>query len=332
MRPLALSQELNIGQTRVKSVTCLRIRLFGDFRLSIENRRLPPFATREAQLLFVYLLLHRDRTFVRDVLIDKLFSDQFSTSGRKRLRTAIWRVRSIIEPKGVEPGTYLTVTKQQVGFNAQSSYWLDVQEFESTIAEIDHAVIDRHEPIDNKRLTNAVNLYRGDLLEGSYDEWCVWEQERLKLMLLRALEALMNHGAVNTDWHNAIVRGQQLLSHDPLREHIHRSLMRFYYLIGDRPAALLQYAGCMRLLHDELGIEPMRETTNLYLAIKKECAIEELVDEQTAIRQGTLESFGDESDIDGLSELHESAKQLDDAATHLRRGIDMIELTILRSR
>jgi hypothetical protein len=41
-------------------------------------------------------------------------------------------------------------------------------------------------------------------------------------------------------------------------------MMRLYWMAGDRDAALAQYKRCSEILRDELGVDPMRETTRVY--------------------------------------------------------------------
>ena len=61
---------------------------------------------------------------------------------------------------------------------------------------------------------------------------------------------------------------QRWLSLDPLHEPAHRQLMRLYARTGQRSAALKQYLTCTRLLDEELGVEPLAETTALYQDIR----------------------------------------------------------------
>ena len=68
-------------------------------------------------------------------------------------------------------------------------------------------------------------------------------------------------------WEQALGVSHILLGIDPLQEHIHRAVMRCHYLMGNRPAAIKQYATCFQLLHQELAVEPMEETTRIYETI-----------------------------------------------------------------
>lgn len=248
----------------------LNICMLGDFRVTLNGNLLPQFPTRESELLFAYLLLHRDRFFHRDALIENFFKDQPITTARKRLRNDIWRIRSVLEPQDVTAGSFLTVTNREIGFNTDSRYRLDTEDLEQIISKIALTKTMPMKAEDYLKLKEALKLYRGDFLEGIYEEWCVWEKERLKMLCLRGLETMMNHHAAKSELHRAISFGEQLIAHDPLREHIHRSLIRFYYLVGDRPTAVLRYSELTALLSEELNIEPMQATTELYSAIKDE--------------------------------------------------------------
>jgi len=68
-------------------------------------------------------------------------------------------------------------------------------------------------------------------------------------------------------WKSGVSHGRRILELDPLQEHVHRAVMRCYLGMGNRPAALRQYEIIRQVLHDELQIEPMDETTELYRKI-----------------------------------------------------------------
>lgn len=248
----------------------LRINLFGDVGLFRADRRLPDFPTAKSKALFCFLVLNRRRLYPRDVLMGVLWGDKPDTVARKNLRTDIWRIRRILEPRGVTRGTYLIANKDTVGFNSATEYWLDVEDFERSIEKYEGRPPAQLTAAESEELRRAVALYRGDLLEELYDDWCLIEQERLKARLLVTLEKLMRYHAARSEWSSALLYGRRVLRYDPLREHIHREVMRYHYFQGNRPAALSQYVTCARLLAKEMGIEPMRETVALREAIEAE--------------------------------------------------------------
>jgi Bacterial transcriptional activator domain len=55
---------------------------------------------------------------------------------------------------------------------------------------------------------------------------------------------------------------------DPLREDAHRRLIRLYAETGRRADALRQYDVCVRNLKDDLGVEPLVETSLVAAAVR----------------------------------------------------------------
>jgi DNA-binding SARP family transcriptional activator len=117
-------------------------------------------------------------------------------------------------------------------------------------------------------LEEAFALYCGDLLEGCYDDWCLAERERLQLLLLRVLKRLQRHYRLCGAFEAAMSCGHRLLALDPLQEDVHRELMRCYAEAGQRSLALEQFQRCRETLRQELHIEPMPETWQLYRQIR----------------------------------------------------------------
>lgn len=248
----------------------LRIHFFGAMDLSREGPL--AFPTQKARDLFAFLILHRDRIYPREVLLGIFWGDVPEGVARKRLRTDLWRIRSVLGPGGSPAEQVFLVQGGEVGVNPESDFWLDVAEFEGRLQAVERADREVRSPEAAVLLHQAVSLYRGDLLEGVYEDWCLFERERLRLMYLGALEKLMTHHQERREWEEAIAAGQRLLHTDPFQEHIHRALMRCHLFQGNRPAALRQYAQCEKQLRMDLDVEPMEETVALYEEIKSPAA------------------------------------------------------------
>lgn len=253
-----------------RSSPLLRIHLFGPLELYRGSERPAGFSTQKATALFAYIVMHRHRLHSRDALIGTLYGKRSEPAARKCFRTELWRVRSVLEPRGTPTGTYLVIHNHEIGFNCATPHWLDIEEFEGRLAEVCELSGVHLTTSGARALRQAIELYRGDALEGIYEDWCVYERERFKRLFRSALECLMHHHDEQGQWDLAIPYGQRLLSCDPLLEHVHRALMRYYYARGDRPAAVRQYHACERLLNRELRVEPMGETVALYEAIRTE--------------------------------------------------------------
>ena len=110
-------------------------------------------------------------------------------------------------------------------------------------------------------------LYRGDLLEGVYDDWTLIERERVRILYLNALTQLMNYHANVGNFEKGMTFARAILKEDPLREDTHRTLMRLYLSSGQRALAVQQYRTCATILERELGVPPMEESQQLYRQI-----------------------------------------------------------------
>jgi DNA-binding SARP family transcriptional activator len=251
-----------------------------------------------------------------------LWGDRPDAVARKNLRTDIWRVRRVLEPPGVERGTYLITQQDSVGFNAGGDYWLDVEEFEKTLAS--HHGCMPADLIESSAadLRAAVRLYRGDLLEEVYEEWCLIERERLRARFLATLEILMRFHAGRRDWPSALSYGRCILQRDPLREHIHRDVMRFHYFQGDRPAALAQFGTCASLLEKEMDVEPMQETVALMKAIEAEILDSAADIPCTARRPTSVDTAGL---VPVVAEIKAALRQLQDASARLISALSRVE-------
>jgi DNA-binding SARP family transcriptional activator len=79
-----------------------------------------------------------------------------------------------------------------------------------------------------------------------------------------ALYYLLNFYQYHKEYSKAIRWGQRILLADPLREDVHRDLMRLFVQNGQRALAVRQYQRCQQILEAELSIEPMPETQLVY--------------------------------------------------------------------
>lgn len=238
----------------------LRILLLGGFSVHLGDEALPPIPSRVGRSLFAYLAVNRARAHPREEVVGVFWPDLPESRGRRRLSHTLWQIQDALgELPGGEP--HLEVSTDQLRFNTETSYWLDVEEFERHI----HAVQRERSPAARTAsLRHAVDLYRGDFLSGFYDDWVLVEQERLGQLYLQALSELIALAKGRGDYEEALVFARRLTHHDQLREDAHREVMRLCVLLGRTSEALLQYERCRSVLFEELGTEPAAATLELY--------------------------------------------------------------------
>jgi DNA-binding SARP family transcriptional activator len=95
-----------------------------------------------------------------------------------------------------------------------------------------------------------------DLLAGWYDDWIIFERERLRQRLLHALEALSRLLVQARRYADAIDAALEAVRAEPLRESAHRTLLEAHLAEGNLIEARRIHLEYARLLMRELGADP----------------------------------------------------------------------------
>ena len=85
----------------------------------------------------------------------------------------------------------------------------------------------------------------------------------------QALYRLAAHYTARGHYARGIEYTSRLLALEPWHEEVHQQMMLLLALSGQRSAALNQFRVCRRLLADELGVEPNRDTVELHHRIAR---------------------------------------------------------------
>lgn len=246
----------------------VRICLLGPLEIYGGEHRLPNFPTQKSKNLFAYLALNHDRLWEREALASLFWADSPAPSARKCLRTELWRIRSVFCQTPVEGGDLLVIDKGRVGFCKRPSVWLDVDEFTQRFEPLENRAGDSLGTGECQVLTDCIELYRGDFLEGNYEDWAVSARDRFQGQFINILIKLLEFHRARGQWSTAITYAREALRQDTFLEHVHRDLMVCLWQSGRRAAALQQHVQYAELLERELGVEPMLETIELYEQIK----------------------------------------------------------------
>lgn len=241
-----------------------RLKFFGPGEAYYSDQPINFFPRQQAHLLFCYLLLNAQRSHSRDQLATMFWGDYPTQISRKYLRNGLWKLRQQLEAVGAPADRYLLINEDSISVAGAGQYWLDVDVFMNTLKTYEDLPGHDLMPEQAKDLENAVLLYTDDLLVGVYDDWCLYEREKLSLHYLRALSKLMAFHEKNGTYERGLAYGEKLLARDNSREKVHFQMMRLHWLCGDRSAALAQYKRCTQILRDQFGIAPRKETVNLY--------------------------------------------------------------------
>ena len=106
--------------------------------------------------------------------------------------------------------------------------------------------------------TNAL-----ELLPGWYDDWVIFERERIRQQLLHAMEIMSRRLADAGRCAEAVETAISAVSADPLRESAHRVLIEAYLAEGNLVEGRRAYDRYRTIVRRELGVDPGRELTSL---------------------------------------------------------------------
>lgn len=265
-----------------------RLYLFGSFRLE-DAKGLINLPSRKVQSLLAYLVLHPEE-HTREKLAALLWGDSPDVQARDSLRTALKHLRKHLHPD------LLLTDRETVQLNPDFPAWVDTREFEKQATNVPRS---------------AITMYRGDLLDGFYDEWISPERERLRDLYLSTMLWLAHDARVRGECEQAIELAKQVLALDVANERAHQHLMFCYHVSGDRAAALKQYEACVRALRDELGVTPSPETAALFEEIKKAAVAAPARETRPANLPVPLTSFvGREKELKEIAKLVSSSRLL----------------------
>jgi DNA-binding SARP family transcriptional activator len=99
-------------------------------------------------------------------------------------------------------------------------------------------------------------LYHADLLPGWYDDWVIFEQERLQQLRLDGLEALARSFLQIGDTGRATEAALAATSIEPLRESAQLVLLQCHVQAGNNASALQSFHDFRGRLNRELGVRP----------------------------------------------------------------------------
>lgn len=247
------------------------VNLFGTFELRLAGKPVRKWRAGKARGLFQYLVVHRDRVVLRDTLYESLWPESEWSPHSSSLRVAMHAVRQVLQagPDGVT-GSGLRIVHQDFGYALYAdNISVDVDEFEALIEAGNTAGRAGNVGDAMRFYRDAMDLYRGDFLEGETADWIVEQRECYKSIALRVLDRLGAYAWKRADFDGLVHWCRRITQLDPYRESAYRMLINMHGRFGELGTVRRWYDICTRRLSGELGVAPSAETERAYrLAIR----------------------------------------------------------------
>jgi predicted ATPase/DNA-binding SARP family transcriptional activator len=242
------------------------IEMLGDLRVIVGEEAYTRFRTRKSAYLLAYLALHSQQAQPRERLVDLFWGDRDEGAGRDGLSTALVQLRRQLEPPGAAaPGLFLA-DKQQVHLNPEAVS-TDVDAFGRLLAQ---ARQKEDKPEKAALLEQAVELYRGELLPGYYEDWAAGEQTRCALLYQESLLRLALMWEEAGRYTEGLAMAQRACAADPFAEEGYRAQMRLLLRLKKPSVALQLYESMEQLFRRELDARPSASTRQMAETIRQD--------------------------------------------------------------
>jgi DNA-binding SARP family transcriptional activator len=241
------------------TATPLQIEMFGGLRIYLPGQTPVEMPPQQVGALLAYLALHPARPHTREELAEIFWPEEEPETARHSLRQALHLLRRQVEKPSFEQDHILLATRTTVRLNP-ALIRTDVTAFEEAF----RAAVKASDSTERIRLlSEAVRLYRGELLPGYYQDVFVSEQRRLSVLFRKVLNRLREAHAESGDLEQALECARRAVALDTLSEEAHCALMRLYAETGQPSAVLSQFREMEHLLKEGLGVAPSAETYKL---------------------------------------------------------------------
>jgi DNA-binding SARP family transcriptional activator len=244
---------------RASEAVQLRVLALGPLEVIVNERSIDVAAwgSARARELLVYLLMHPEGRTKEQVGL-AFWPDASPAQLRNNFHVTLHRLR-----KTLGGADWVGLSGERYRIDGSLSLEFDVIAFDRQTTDAMRAA-KRKEPDATAMLERALNLYRGDLLDGEpVGDWHLEHRDRFQRMYI---DGLMQLGALQTAEERpskAAEAYRRVLARDELHEEALVALMRRHAAVGERAQALRIYARYVERLRKELDCEPGDEAIEL---------------------------------------------------------------------
>ena len=239
----------------------MRVYLTGGLRIEcvdgiVDHRA---FDVPHVQLALAYLVCERGRPVARADIANLLEQSAEATVNADDLLARLGHAL-----RAHVPASELVSAAATVELTLPKDSWVDVEAAADAIHEAESAVRMGRVPDAFGPSAIAHHIARRTFLPGEDGAWVEAHRERLRNILVRALEARGEVFLWNNETSLAIEAAREVAKLEPYREAGHRLLMRALAACGNTAEAVRAYERCRQMLREGLGIEPGEQTRRVF--------------------------------------------------------------------
>jgi DNA-binding SARP family transcriptional activator len=247
----------------------LRIYLAGE--VAVEHGDLllreADLAGRQGRLALVYLVAERERAVTQSELAELLWPDSLPPSWPVALSAVISKLRQRLGTIGLDRDRIIANAFRCYQFRPPPDAWIDLEAAADALHKAEGALQAGHPEAAYGPALIATTIARRPFLTGEDAPWVMTRRERLRDILVRALDCRVEALVWNGELALAQDQARAAVELEPFRESGYRRLMQVLVKRGDRAEAVRVYQDCKRRLAEELGVAPSDQTESLLRAV-----------------------------------------------------------------
>src|SRR5256884_1116636 len=240
----------------------LRIYLTGEVAVErgdhlLRNGDLPG---RQGRLALVYLVAERERAVTQAELAELLWPDSLPASWPVALSAVISKIRQKLGTLGLDRDRIIANAFRCYQFRPPADTWIDIEAAADALHQAEGAVQVNQPQAAYGPALIATTITRRPFLTGEDAPWVMTRRERLREILVRALDCRVEALIWNGELALAQDQARTAVDLEPFRESGYRRLMQVLVKRGDRAEAVRVYQQCRQRLADRLGDDLAVET------------------------------------------------------------------------
>jgi DNA-binding SARP family transcriptional activator len=216
--------------------------------------------------LFFYFMDHPLVT--RDEIFSTFWPDLSVKEATNVFHVTKRKITERISLKVNMPGSY-ELTQYNSGYYLPSDKLVrhyDVADFQEAV---ERSMVAKSQREEAALLLRAIDLYKAPFLQQLEMKWVQERREQLRQLYAQALIAMGRIREREKNHQEALSYYTRALKETPEREDVHRSAMQLFVRMGMYDDARRQYHKLEQVLHERFGIDPSRETRELYESIDR---------------------------------------------------------------
>jgi ATP/maltotriose-dependent transcriptional regulator MalT/DNA-binding SARP family transcriptional activator len=271
-KPQALEAQAIPATEASVPLTDLTVNVLGPVEIFRDPSK--PFApdawtTRRSRDIFCFIATSKHRRVAKDVLIDTFWPDEDPAIIEKNFHPTISHIRKALNSRQPFKQNFILFRDGAYQLNPELTFLIDAEEFDRHFSDAEVAKREK----DNERLRASLeaahHCYRGEFMEGIYEDWADERRVYYSEQFGRVASALARLELSEKRLASAKRYAEETLTVDPYREDVHRLILKIYAAQGKPASVKKHYEAMQQLLKTDLGVEPSAETRRVAAELLK---------------------------------------------------------------